>query len=161
MNKSIHTANEQVIIFTLDEQYYALSLLSVIKVIHSIEVKPLPETPDVITGVVNIRGRIIPVADIRKRLGLARREMDLNDQIIIADTGKREIAIPVDCVTGIREIEPKQFSATAGILPFVENISGIVKIDDGLVFIFDLNRFLSIDEEKQLEQSLKNRKDES
>jgi purine-binding chemotaxis protein CheW len=160
MSESNHTSYNQIVVFTLDAQSYALSLLSVVKVIHAIEIKPLPETPEIIAGIVNVRGQIIPVADIRRKFGLAEREMDLNDMIIIADTGKREIAIPVDCVTGISVLTPNQLAGTAVNQPLSESIRGIVKIDNELIFIYNITRFLNLDEETKLEHSLKNMKNE-
>jgi purine-binding chemotaxis protein CheW len=161
MNKSIHKIKDQIVVFTLDKQFYALSLHAVLKVIQTIEIRQLPEAPEIIAGIINIKGRIIPVADIRKRLGLPTRETDLNDKIIIADTGKREIAINVDSVTGIRDIEPLQLAFSKETKKFTEHISGVVKMDDDLVLIYDLDNFLNLDEETELEKSLNKNSNES
>lgn len=150
-----HTVAVQIVVFTLDEQFYALPLKAVIKVIHAIEIRPLPKAPEIITGIINVKGRIIPVANIRKRFGLMAHEIDLNDRLIIADTGKRLVAILVDSVTGIRDLESGQLSGSKETLPLAEHLSGAAKVDDGLVLIYDLDRFLSLDEEKKLEQALK------
>jgi purine-binding chemotaxis protein CheW len=155
MNVSIHTVAEKIVVFTLDEQLYALYLQSVKKVIHAIEIRHLPEAPEIITGIINIKGRIIPVADIRKRFGLPTREIDQDSHLIIADTGKREVAILVDIVTGIRELTPTQLSVAKETLPFAEYIRGVAKLDDDLVLIYDLDHFLSLDEEMELEHALK------
>jgi purine-binding chemotaxis protein CheW len=146
---------DQIVVFTLDKLFYAFSLQSVIRVIHSVEVKYLPDAPEVIKGIVIIKGQIIPVADIRKRLGLPARVMDINDQIIIADTGKRKIAFPVDNVTGIRYLTPQQRLAKCDNAAFGKKLSGVVEINNDLILICDLERFLNLDDEKELEQSLK------
>lgn len=155
MSGSINTMADQIVVFTLDELPYAFPLHTVLRVIHSIEIKHLPQAPAIISGIINLQGRIIPVADIRKRLGLDEREVDPDDRLIIADTGKREVAILVDSVTGIRNIEQLQLSVAREILPFAEHLSGVAKVDDGLVLIYDLDRFLSLDEEQELEKALK------
>jgi purine-binding chemotaxis protein CheW len=161
MNESIHKVNGQIVVFTLDKQFYALYLHVVLKVIHIIEIRRLPEAPEIISGIINIKGRIIPVADMRKRLGLPAREIDLEDKIIIANTGKREIAINVDSVTGIRDIEPLQLAFGKETKKFAEHISGVVKMDDDLVLIYDLDHFLNLDEETELEKSLNKNSNES
>jgi purine-binding chemotaxis protein CheW len=121
----------------------------------------LPKAPEIISGIINVKGQIIPVADIRKRFGLTEHEIDLNDQFIIADTGKRKVAIVVDAVSGIRDIEPNQIDIAEKSLPFAEHIHGVAKVDEGLVFIYDLERFLSLDEEKVLERALNLKTDEA
>jgi purine-binding chemotaxis protein CheW len=155
MSESIHTMTDQIIVFTLDELLYALPLPAVVKVIHAIEIRHLPKAPEIIAGIINVKGQIIPVADIRKRFGLAAHEIDPDDRLIIADTGKREVAILVDTVTGIRDLAPGQLNQARETLPFAEYLKGIAKIDDELILIYDLEQFLSLEEEKVLEQALK------
>jgi len=87
MKESIHTSKDQIVVFTLDEQLFALPLIVVLKVIHALEIRHLPEAPEIISGIINVRGKIIPVVDIRKRLGILTREIDLNDRLIIEDKG--------------------------------------------------------------------------
>ena len=161
MYDSLQTTTDQIVLFTLDELYYALPLTVVVKVIHAVEIRPLPKAPEIITGIINVKGRIIPVADIRKRFGLVAREIDPDNRLIITDTGKRQIAILVDSVTGIRDLASRQPEETKETLAFAENISGVAKVDDGLVLIYDLHRFLSLDEENALAQALKKEKYES
>jgi purine-binding chemotaxis protein CheW len=158
MTGTIHTPKDQILEFTLDGLSFALSLPVVKKVIHAIEIRHLPKAPEIIIGIININGRIIPVANIRKRFGLEPHEIDLNDRLIISDTGKREIAILVDSIIGISDIEPRQLSSAAESLPFAEHISSVAKFDDGLVLIYDLERFLSLEEDRVLENALKNKK---
>ena len=154
-NETLLTTANQIVVFTIDELSYAISLTAVVKVIHAIEIRHLPGAPEIITGIINVKGQIIPVVDIRKRFGLPAREMDLDDRFIIADTGKRQVAILVDSVTGIRDLLSGQISLAAERLPFAEHIRGVAKKDDGLILIYDLDRFLSLDEEIELEQALK------
>ncbi|MGA1977925.1 MAG: chemotaxis protein CheW [Bacteroidales bacterium] len=146
---------DQIVVFTLDELPYALSLNAVVRVIYAIEIRRLPEAPEIISGIINVQGRIIPVIDIRKRFGLAKREIDPDDRLIIADTGKRKVAILVDTVTGIRDLAPRQLAVAKEMLPFAEHLRGVAKIDDQLILIFDLEQFLSLDEGKELEHALK------
>ena len=155
MNGSFQTITDQIVVFTLDELFYALPLPTVIKVIHAIEIRHLPEAPEIISGIINVKGQIIPVVDIRKRFGLAERGIDLNDRMIIADSGKRQVALLADTVTDIRDLKPGQQVTAGKSLPFAEHLKGVAKIDDELILIYDLEKFLSLDEEKKLEKALK------
>lgn len=158
MKESIHTSKDQIVVFSLDEQLFALPLNAVVKVIHAIEIRHLPGVPEIIIGVINIKGQIIPVVDIRKRLEMLSREIDLNDRLIIANTGKRNVAIMVDSVTGIIDLEPQQLELAKRSVSFAEHISGVAKVDDGMILIYNLASFLSLDEEKDLDLALKNKK---
>lgn len=153
-SKQIHPIINQIVVFTIDELLYALPLSTVIRVIHVVEITELPKAPEIISGIINVKGRIIPVIDVRKRFGLASREITPEDQIILADTGKREVAILVDTVIGINDITPRQHVEIKETLPFAEYIRGVAKIEDGLILIYDLEQFLNLNEEKELEQAL-------
>jgi len=155
MSEPDFTMTDQIVVFTLDEQFYALPLHTVVKVIHAVEIRHLPKSPEIISGIINIQGRIIPVADIRKRLGLEAKEIDLDDRMIIADTGKRKVALSVDTVTGIKDLATRQFVNSKEALPFAEYIKGVAKVNDELILIYDPELFLSLDEEKELEHALK------
>jgi purine-binding chemotaxis protein CheW len=154
MTDLLQTKTDQIVVFTLDDLSYALPLPAVLRVIHVVEIRHLPKAPEIIAGIINVGGRIIPVVDIRKRLGLGAREIDINDRLIITDTGKREVAILVDSVTGITDLKPRQMEIARETLAFAEHILGVAKVDDGLILIYNLERFLSLDEEKGLEKSL-------
>ena len=161
MSESLQTATDQIVVFTLDKLSYALSLTAVVKVIHAMEIRHLPKAPEIITGIINVKGEIIPVADIRKRFGLVAREIDPDNRLIIADTGKRQVAILVDNVTGIWDLASGQLSVAKETLPFTEYIRGVAKVDNSLILIYDLDRFLSLDEEKDLDKAMKTKDNES
>ena len=145
---------DQIVTFSLDQRLYALPLNSVVRVIHAVYISSLPKAPDIICGIINVKGQIIPVVDIRKRFGLASREIDRDDQLIIANTGKRTIAMIVDEVNEILEIGAKQQVSTTDGMPFAGYIGGIAKIQDELVLIYDLEQFLNLDEERELDMAL-------
>lgn len=140
----------------LDDCHYALPLASVERVVRAVAITPLPDAPDVILGVINVQGRIVPVADMRKRFRLPAREIALNDQMVIAHTHKRALALVADAVYGIVECSARDIVAMEGVIPGLEYVEGIVKMEDGLIFIHDLDKFLALDEEASLERAMKN-----
>ena len=145
---------EQLVVFTLGEQGYALPLNTVVRVVHAVEITLLPKAPPVISGIINVKGQIIPVVDIRKRFGLTPRELIPDDQLIIADTGKRQVALLVDQVSGVQNISSRQQVDTKETMPFAEYIRGVVKIEDELILIYDMEQFLNLHEEMELERAL-------
>jgi purine-binding chemotaxis protein CheW len=144
----------QLVIFTLDEQRYALHLSSVERAIRMIEITPLPTAPEIVIGVVNVHGAVIPVLNIRKRFRLPEREPDLGDQLIIAHTARRDVALVVDTVSDVVILPAVELVAPETILPQLELVEGVVKLEDGMVFIHDLTAFLSLEEDRALEAAI-------
>lgn len=145
----------QIVVFTLDEQRYALYLSAVERVVRIVEITPLPESTDIVLGIINLQGRIIPVVNIRKRFNLPEREIEVSNQMIMAHTSKRVLALLVDAVEGIVERPGQEVILAEKILPKIEYIEGVVKLEDGLILIHDIERFLSLEEERKLEDAMK------
>ncbi len=157
-SQSVHECagsnSSQLVVFALDEQRYALRLAAVDQIVRVVEIAPLPQAPGIILGIVNIQGRIAPVFHIRMRFHLPDREIRLSDHLIIARTAKRFVALVADTVTGVVTQAKEEMTDAGRILPGLEYVEGVVKLDDGLVFIHDLDTFLSVEEEKTLEKAM-------
>jgi purine-binding chemotaxis protein CheW len=150
--------SDQYVVFTLDEQRYALYLHAVTRVVCIVEITHLPKSPEIIRGVVDVQGQVIPVADIRKRFRLPEREPELSDQLIIANTAYRSVALVVDSVEGVIEHSGQEMIPPEKILPGTEYIKGVIKLEDGLVLIHDVDKFLSLKEDKELDAALNKKK---
>ena len=146
--------SNQLVVFTLDEQHYALHLASVERVARRVELTPLPKAPEIVLGVINVQGRIIPVVNLRKRFGLAERELHLSEHIILAHTLKRAVALVVDAVKGVMECSEQEVIAAEEILPGLDYLESVTKLEGGLILIHDLGTFLSFEEEKELDAAL-------
>jgi len=145
------------IVFALDRQRYALPLPVVDRVVRMVAITPLPKAPDIVLGVVNIQGRIIPVIDMRRRFRLPEREIVLTDQLVVAHTVRRPVALVADAVQDVITCAEQSLIAAENILPQVKYVEGVVKLTDGLILIHDLDKFLSLEEESSLDQALENR----
>jgi len=146
---------EQFVFFQLDSQLFALPLSNVQRIARSVEITPLPQAPDIVIGVINVRGQIIPAVDFRKRLNLPPKELSLKDHLIIAKTDRRSVALLVDDVTEISRINDDQITQRESILSKMPLVKGAVKVKGEIILIHDLEKFLSLDEEKELETALK------
>jgi purine-binding chemotaxis protein CheW len=145
---------DKLVVFNLDEQRFALHLACVERVIRIAEITPMPRAPLFVIGIINVNGRIIPVFDIRKRFRLAQRDTQLGDQMIVAYTSKRSVALVVDSASDVIEISEEKIITSERILPGLEYVEGVVKTEDGMIFIHDLEQFLSLQEEKALNEAM-------
>jgi purine-binding chemotaxis protein CheW len=139
--------------FMLDAQRYALPLDSVSRIVRAAEITPLPLAPDAVAGALDVGGTVMPVYDLRHRLRLPPRPLRLDDQIIIARTPRRPLAMVADRALGIIEAAPVEDSAE--LARGLAHLRGVLSTPDGLVLIQDLERFLSADEDEALESALR------
>lgn len=146
--------DNRLVVFALDEQRYALHLSAVERVVRAVEVTPLPKAPDIVCGIVNVQGRVIPVFNVRKRFRLPERGIAITDQLIVVRARRQPVALAADAVSGVLEYSERLAVSAEDILPSAEYLEGVVKLEDGLVLIHDLDRFLSLDEETVLERAL-------
>lgn len=150
MDAAIH----QLVVFNLAEQRYALHLSAVERVVLIAELTALPKAPEIVLGIINVRGCVVPVVDTRRRFGLPAREVNLSDHLIIARTSRRVVALLADVVAGVVQHSRAAITAADQILRNLEYVEGVVRLDDGLIFIHDLDTFLSPVEERTLEQAM-------
>ena len=141
--------------FQLDDWRFAVPLSSVEQVERIVSITPLPKAPDIVLGVVNIHGSIVPVFNIRERFRLPPRDIQLTDQLIIAHTSKRTTALLVDSVIDVIKIPGEKIVESGAILPQLDFVEGVAKTEDGMILIHDLERFLSLDAEKFLDEAMK------
>ena len=147
-------AERSLVVFSLDDQRYALALARVQRSIRVVAITPLPEAPAIVLGIFNLGGVVIPVVDIRKRFNHPPRDVRLSDHLIVATTGKRTVALLVDETKGVIEASPESYAPAGEIVPRLELLDGAIKLEDGLVLIHDLERLLSLDEETAIDRSL-------
>jgi purine-binding chemotaxis protein CheW len=144
----------QLVVFRLDDERYALPLAVVERIVRAAEITPLPKAPTIVLGVIDLEGRVLPVLNIRRRFRLTEREIGPADQFLIAATERGTVVLAVDEAQGVIERLPAEIVAAAQIVPGLEQIQGVTRLDDGLVLIHDLERFLSLDESRSLDEAM-------
>lgn len=157
MNESRNGSVLSLVIFGLTGQRYALPLHTVERVFPMVEVSPLPKAPPITLGVINLHGAVIPVLDIHRRFGFPPRGYGLAAHLLVARTSRRTLALPVDEVLGVREVAAEAAIPADTVLPGIGHVAGIVALSDGLLFIQDLEAFLSLEEEHRLSEALEAR----
>lgn len=143
-----------IVVFVLDGQRYGVGLDVVERVLHMVAITPLPGRPDVVLGAVNLAGRVVAVIDVRRRLGLAAGDLGPQAQLLVAKTRRRIVALPVDQVTGVTEVKADRIASPEAVVPGLAPLAGVAALPDGLMLIHDLEAFLSLEEERQLDDAL-------
>ncbi len=148
------TENEtQVVTFQLAREEYAIDILQVQEIVMMTRITRMPKAPHFIEGIVNLRGQMIPIIDMRKRFSLAEAEHDSDTRIIIVDIGET-VGMVVD---GVRDVIRLPDSAISPPPPMIQGISaeylkGIGQFDDRLLIMLDLEKVLTAEEQEVLQK---------
>jgi purine-binding chemotaxis protein CheW len=132
----------EVLVFELDEQRHALRAVDVEEILPALTVTAMPGAPAGVEGVINLRGRLVPVLDLRQVLRLPSRPITHTDHLIVLRAGARPSAVRVDRAV---ELVP----VAGGSLP-----GGVAQLPGGLVFVHDPREFLSSEDARALERAL-------
>ncbi|MGD1153826.1 MAG: chemotaxis protein CheW [Syntrophales bacterium] len=134
---------DKLVVFNLDEQRFALDLACVERVIRIAEITPVPKAPPFLLGIINMNSRVIPVFNTRILFDLPDTEIELSDNLIVVLAAGLKVALLTDEVTGVLPYEEQKFVGREEIFPGIGEMQGVVRLDDGMIFIYDLNRFLA------------------
>jgi len=145
-----------IVVFELDGCRYGLRSADVDSVCQNVAVTPLPEVPALVEGVIDVHGRVIPVLDLRARIGLEPRRATLQDHLILTCAGDREVALRVDRAVDLVDVDAASIQPAAALLDGGELATGIAKLPDGLVVIHDLGAFLDADQSAALARAVAN-----
>jgi purine-binding chemotaxis protein CheW len=147
--EALMSGRDKLLIFALSGLRYALPLPDIERILPAVEITPVPKAPEIVMGLVNVQGRIIPVLNIRKLFRLPETPITLNDHIIIARTTLCPVAIVVDNVLSVTEYREQDIVSAAELFPGIEYLEGVAKLENGILLIYDLERFLSPEEKAE------------
>jgi purine-binding chemotaxis protein CheW len=142
------------VVFAIDGRRFALPLSKVDRVLRVVEITRLPDTSETILGVINMHGQVVPVVDLRKLWGFPIRDIELSDQLIIVTSATRTLALLVDRADVIRCASANIVSSET-ILPGFRKVPEVVKQDDGVLPILELDALLSAGDERALAATMK------
>lgn len=148
------TASLTLVVFDIERVSYALPAADVREILRAVTIVPLPGAPPVIEGIIDVRGTLLPVADIRARLGHAARPVSPDDHLIVARAGDRVLVLRVDQAREVLAVDPEDLERATSVVPGAGYLSGIARLPDGLVLVHDLRMLLTGSEGVALEDAL-------
>ena len=145
-------ANEdQVVAFKLRNEEYGFSILNVQEIKGLTDITRVPFAPEFIKGVINLRGSVLPVIDLKKRLGLDDTPYTANTRIVIVQYDEVAVGMLVDAVTEVRTINADDIDTSRTVTGNDSNskfISGIGKVDDRLIIQLNLSEIIGLNGEE-------------
>lgn len=143
----------QLVSFNLDNEEYGVEVLKVREIIRMLNVTRVPNTPPFVEGVINLRGKVIPVISLRKRFSLESADADGRTRIIVMELESEMTGFIVDSVAEVIRISPGEIQPAPPVIAGSidqEYLAGVVNREDRLLVLLDMNRLLSCEERKLL-----------
>ncbi|MCK9259598.1 MAG: chemotaxis protein CheW [Azoarcus sp.] len=140
--------------FVVAKLAFGLPLECVQRAFAAVAPRPLPAAPDIVCGIINVQGDVLPVLNLRRLLGLPEREIEPGDRLLVVSSSRRKLVLIVDSVGDIITCENKDFVALERVIGGTRHVAGVVKTTDGMLLIHDLDGFLSPLEEQTLNAAL-------
>jgi purine-binding chemotaxis protein CheW len=144
----------ELLVFEVGGQRFGLPAADVREVLRAVTLTPLPHAPALVEGVINVRGTLVPVLDIRARFRLPPKPLDHTDHLIVARAAGRLVALRVDRALELARPDAAAVERAEAVVPGVVYVAHLAKLPDGIVLIHDLNTFLSHAEAAALAEAL-------
>jgi len=146
----------QLVSFFIGNEEFGVDILYVQEINRMSQVTKVPNAPEFVNGVINLRGRVIPVIDLRLKFGMPKKEHDKNTRIIVMEVSGKTVGFIVDSVNEVLRISKNVTEPAPELAMGInsEYIKAVGKLDDRLLILIDLEKILSKDEKIQLETVL-------
>src|ERR1700716_2090691 len=145
----------QVVSFKLGSEEYGVDIAQVQEINRMVAITHVPRAPQFMEGVINLRGQLIPIIDLRTRFGMPRAEHTKNTRIVVTEIGSKRVGMVVDSVSEVLRLPVGQIEAAPDMISGVdtEYIRGVGKLEERLIILLDLARIISNAEKRELENA--------
>ena len=143
----------QVVSFRLGTEEYGVDIAQVQEIIRLVEITHVPRAPRFMEGVINLRGQLIPIIDLRTRFGMRRIDATKSTRIVVTEIGTKRVGIIVDSVSEVLNIPIENVEDAPDMISGVgtEYIQGVGKMGERLIILLDLTMVITTDEKRELE----------
>lgn len=142
----------QLVTFSIGSEEFGVDILKVMEIIRTMEITKVPKAPPFVEGVINLRGLVIPIIDLRRRFGLEHKTLDTDTRIIVIEINGMTVGFVVDSVSEVLRIPASTVEPAPPVVAGLDSdyISGIGKLEDRLLILLDLDKLLSADDLENL-----------
>ncbi len=138
--------------FMLGNEKFAISIMDVEEIIRLTEITPVPKAPDFIEGIINLRGRVIPVADLKKRINLGEASYDDKTRIVVVMLNDKRMGLIIDSVDEIIRIESNDIEQAPALTVNMDAsyVEGVAKTEKGMIIILNIHKIFTSEEQNML-----------
>jgi purine-binding chemotaxis protein CheW len=145
----------QVVGFRIGNETFGVRIASVREIVRVPEITAVPSAPDTVEGVINLRGKIIPVMDLRKRFGHVDIQPDKKNRILVVELQNKLVGLIVNAASEVLKIPPSEVEAPGSVFAEGESsyVTGVGKLKGRLIILLDVSKLLHQQEVKKLEEA--------
>ncbi|MBX3395211.1 MAG: chemotaxis protein CheW [Phycisphaerae bacterium] len=145
----------QIVGFRIGNEEYGVDIMRVQEIILLGHITKMPEVPDYIRGLINLRGHVIPIVDLRTRFGLPRGQSDEHTRIIVVNVGDKTMGIVVDAVNEVLRIGAEQLEPAPSSIAGIDHayIKGLIKFESKLLILLDIHAILTREDDAQIDKA--------
>ncbi len=134
--------------FKIGSEEFGVDILEVQEINRMVEITKVPQAPHYVEGVINLRGKVIPIVDLRKRFNLELKEYDKNTRIVVVDIEGNIMGLVVDSVSEVLRLSSSTIEPAPEIVTGInsEYIKGVAKLEDRLLIFLDLSKVIDMNE---------------
>jgi len=138
----------QLVSFKIGSEEFGVDILKVREIIRMVAITKVPQAPSYVDGVINLRGKVIPIVDLRKRFNLEAKEYDKNTRIVVVDIVGNIMGMVVDSVSEVLRLPSNTIEPPPEIVTGInsEYINGVAKLDNRLLIFLDLSKVIDVGE---------------
>ncbi len=138
----------QLVSFNIGSEEFGVDILKVQEINRVVEITRVPQAPHYVEGVINLRGKVIPIVDLRKRFNMEEKEYDKNTRIVVVDISGTIMGMVVDSVSEVLRLPSNTIEPPPEIVANInsEYIKGVAKLEDRLLIFLDLSKVIDVNE---------------
>ena len=151
--------NLQLVVFNIGKELYGVGIDAVHEIVKVPDITEVPDAPAFLEGVINLRGKIVPVVDLRKRMNLDGKERTKASRVLITENDGRLVGLLVDAVSEVLKVPPESVEAPPEMISSIgiEYITGVAKMGGGLIILLNLKKVFSVEDMKQFGEAAERR----
>lgn len=148
MTGNVSTSELQLVSFNIGSEEFGVDILKVQEINRMVEITKVPQAPHYVEGVINLRGKVIPIIDLRKRFNLEMKEYDKNTRIVVVDINNNIMGMIVDAVSEVLRLPADTVEPPPELVTGVnsEYIKAVAKLEDRLLIFLDLSKVIDAEE---------------
>lgn len=146
--KENYFSSLQIVCFRIGSEEYGIDILQVQEILKLPKVTKLPKSRPYIMGVIDLRGKVLPIVDLSKRFGIESDRTSENSRAIVVNIGGKKVGLGIDSVSHVFKVNSKDIEPPPPVVRGISGkyIVGIAKMDDGFVVVLDINQMFTSDE---------------
>ncbi len=147
--------NLQLVVFNIGKELYGVGIDAVHEIVKVPDITEVPDAPAFLEGVINLRGKIVPVVDLRKRMNLEGKEKTKSSRVLITENDGRLVGLLVDAVSEVLKLPPDAVEAPPEMVSSVgvEYITGVAKVEGNLIILLNLEKVFSVEDMRQFNEA--------